>query len=449
MKLQAIHKPTGKTLLVSAGNAPEGQFRKMVLANFPSMCPSEIVVVGTQTSALGSPRETSSPLVDQSEVVWRGSFLDLGGYANMNREICLRLPHHGLSVKIDVLPTGPQVDPMTRGLLGALQSTRLEDEAAATLVVGFTPMSVRPVAGRRTVFFTMMETQGLHREFVDRCNEGATEVWVPCDFYKEVFEEAGVARPIHVIPLGVNQNLYHPGAREPRLRYVEYPSGEEVSSLPEGFRFMSLFGWSYRKGPDVLCRAFLSEFDGAEDVSLVIYSRYMGSSARQHNDFIRDEIMGWYKEAGKALPPRIYHCGEEVPISKLPGCYSAADCFVFCSRGEGFGLPVIEAGACGTPVISAYHTAMTHYLDDEVAFLVEPDKYGPANDRLTWISGYYRDQSFACLEEHETRRFAALMREAHEDGGSASQRADAFRDRILSSYTWDACARRVAERLLV
>ncbi|MBC8076494.1 MAG: glycosyltransferase family 4 protein, partial [Chloroflexales bacterium] len=40
-----------------------------------------------------------------------------------------------------------------------------------------------------------------------------------------------------------------------------------------------------------------------------------------------------------------------VPQGDLPALYSAADAFVFPSLSEGFGLPVVEAMACGTPVL--------------------------------------------------------------------------------------------------
>jgi glycosyltransferase involved in cell wall biosynthesis len=449
VKLEAIHKPSGKVLLSSSGNVREAQFLRTVAANFPSVDPSDVEIVShAATRRMGKAR--ARPLPPRGdEVVWRGSFMDLGGYANMNREICLRLPFHGLRVKVDMLQTGQQVDRQAMSLLRAMSSTTLDDEKMATLVVGFTPMSVRPVQGRRTVFFTMMETQGLHPEFARRCNEGATEVWAPCSFYADVFRAGGITKPVHVLPLGVNHLLYVPGAREPRLRYTEYPSGREVHSLPDDvFRFMALFGWSHRKGTDVLCRSFLRAFDGRDEAVLVIYSRYMASSSPQCNAFIRDEIMGYYEELGKEeLPARIYHCGEEIPIPQLPGCYAAADCFVCCSRGEGFSLPVIEAAACGTPVISACHTGMTQFLDEDVAHLVHPAEYGPADGKLDWITEYYKDQDFALLGEEETDVFSGLMRRVIDEPDEAEDKAGAFRMRVLEDYTWDRCAERVAERL--
>jgi glycosyltransferase involved in cell wall biosynthesis len=371
---------------------------------------------------------------------------DLGGYANLNREIVLRLAQHGYSVKINMLRTAPQVDQMTMNLLKALESTTIADEKNCPLVVGFTPMPVQR-SGRRVIFYTMMESQGLHKEFVARCNSCASEVWVPCRFYEKVFRDAGVCKPISVIPLGTNQHLYTPDAREPEgILYEEFPSGKTVDK-PVGFRFMSLFGWSYRKGPDILCKAFLSAFDAGDDACLVIYSRYMGSSAGTQKDHVRREIMKYIEGCGKQYPPRIYWCGDEIPIPDLPGCYAASDCFVFCSRGEGFALPVVEAGACGIPVVSAMNTGMTEYLDDECAYLVRPEGIAPANDELTWISEFYRDQKFAVMGDKSVGEFARLMREVRDDPAEAARRAERFRKKVIERYTWDKCAAEVASRL--
>lgn len=445
MRLTAINSKTGKTILSIDGTQSEASFRETVKAMVPQVDEGDITFVCEGSMRPRSVGLKRPKMGGGKSVVWRGSFTDLGGYANMNREICLRLWQHGISVKIDMLRTGVQVDASTMGSLKNLDRP-INDEQSCPLVVGFTPMPVQG-RGRKVVFYTMMETQGLHPEFVQRCNSGANEIWVPCKFYERVFKESGIVKPITVIPLGVNQNIYIPSAQEPTLIYEDLLTCERTTKLPIATRFISLFGWSYRKGADVLCKSFLREFSGDDDAILVIYSRYMGSSAEVHKQHVRQEIMSYYAEEKKDNPARIFYCGEEIAIPDLPGCYAAANAFVFCSRGEGFALPVVEAGACGVPVISAYNTAMTEYLDDDVAYLVRSDKVAPANDKLTWISGYYRDQDFAVLGEEEILAFGRHMRSVHADKVEAGRRADLFRQRVLDKYTWDCCTAKVAKRL--
>ncbi len=55
---------------------------------------------------------------------------------------------------------------------------------------------------------------------------------------------------------------------------------------------------------------------------------------------------------------------EKVPENDLPLYYNAADVFVFPSVYEGFGLPPLEAMACGCPVIAANATALPEVVGD-------------------------------------------------------------------------------------
>ncbi len=60
-----------------------------------------------------------------------------------------------------------------------------------------------------------------------------------------------------------------------------------------------------------------------------------------------------------------------VPDEDLPALYSAATCFVYPSFYEGFGIPIIEAMACGCPVITSNNSSMKE-IAGNAAILVDP-----------------------------------------------------------------------------
>ena len=61
----------------------------------------------------------------------------------------------------------------------------------------------------------------------------------------------------------------------------------------------------------------------------------------------------------------------DVPESDLPQLYSQADLFLFASLNEGFGLPPLEAMACGTAVLTSCVTSMPE-VGGDAAFYVDP-----------------------------------------------------------------------------
>lgn len=70
------------------------------------------------------------------------------------------------------------------------------------------------------------------------------------------------------------------------------------------------------------------------------------------------------------LTGRVYFPGF-VANAELPALYSAAALFVYPSLYEGFGLPVLEAMACGTPVVAANRSALPEVVG-EAGLLVDP-----------------------------------------------------------------------------
>jgi glycosyltransferase involved in cell wall biosynthesis len=63
-----------------------------------------------------------------------------------------------------------------------------------------------------------------------------------------------------------------------------------------------------------------------------------------------------------------------VSDAELVELYRAAVCLVFCSRGEGFGFPVVEAMSCGTPVVATGRGSVPEIvLNGDTGIVLEPD----------------------------------------------------------------------------
>jgi glycosyltransferase involved in cell wall biosynthesis len=101
---------------------------------------------------------------------------------------------------------------------------------------------------------------------------------------------------------------------------------------------------------------------------------------------------------------------------ELPLWYNAADLFVYPSRFEGFGLPVLEAMACGTPVVTT-HAASLPEVAGDAALLVSPD------DEAQLIEAMRRALSVGDLRQEMT----------------AKGRAHA------ANFTWDRTARQTID----
>jgi len=71
-----------------------------------------------------------------------------------------------------------------------------------------------------------------------------------------------------------------------------------------------------------------------------------------------------------------------VPDDELPLWYNAADLFVLPSRYEGFGMPIVEAMACGTPVIAADNSSLPEAVG-KAGLLFTPDNTAELAERIT------------------------------------------------------------------
>jgi glycosyltransferase involved in cell wall biosynthesis len=70
-----------------------------------------------------------------------------------------------------------------------------------------------------------------------------------------------------------------------------------------------------------------------------------------------------------------------IPDEELPFLYNAADLFVYPSLYEGFGLPVLEAMACGVPVITSNISSLPEIVG-AAGVLVNPNEINELADKI-------------------------------------------------------------------
>ena len=196
-------------------------------------------------------------------------------------------------------------------------------------------------SGDYKIAFTTTEVDGIPGNWVKCLNE-MDEVWVTSKFSAKAFKKSGVVKPIHVIYEGVDPDFFHPNIAP----FANPPK--------EKFRFFTNFAWGKRKGVDVLFKAFREEFSDKEDVCLMVKTL-----KSYHGHKIKDELKLVYDRKGAA---KVYVYDIEIQKYELGRMYKMGNVFLWPSRGEGFGLPPLEALACGMPVIASNHSAHLEYL---------------------------------------------------------------------------------------
>lgn len=263
-----------------------------------------------------------------------------------------------------------------------------------------------------TVGMTMWEGLEHPKRFASACRI-VDEIWVPGvhDFlsfqkYSTVSEER-----IALMPLGIDTDLFSPTG--PRFS-VKSEDGEEFD-----FTFGVVCGYSSRKGVDLLERAFLERFDASESVTLLIKSD--SNAARLIG---ADLIAAQQGLPQSSLPLILYHF-DPITDAEMPQVFRALDCFAFPSRGEGQGLPPLEAMATGLPTIVTNATGLADFAFEEICFPI-PSAGWRADPNARWVTGEYKETRFAIPDYQELCNVMRFIYEHPEEAAGRGRRAREF-----------------------
>jgi glycosyltransferase involved in cell wall biosynthesis len=224
------------------------------------------------------------------------------------------------------------------------------------------------------------------------------------------------------MPLGVDPDRFHPG-----IKGFPNPNGEYV--------FLASLEWGERKAPELLLRAFSETFSASEPVRLVIKISNTDPSIRV-KETIRS--LGLRSNGGRIS----YLLNRSFPYTQLGSLYRSADCFVSPSRGEGWGMPVLEAMACGLPTIATNWGGHTEFLAKHIAYPLRVRGTIPARAKCP----YYRGFRWADPDEEHLRH---LLRHVYENRDAARERGLRAAREVHARWTWDHAAERILKRIRV
>lgn len=287
------------------------------------------------------------------------------------------------------------------------------------------------------IAYIMFETKDFPKKFIKHLNANADEIWTPSGFNVNNIVNAGWKKPIYVMPLGVDTKRFDPATVE-TFTQAESP----IAYFQKEFIFLSIMGWSERKGVSVLLEAYMREFKVIEPVVLYIKG-------------------GWYdlKKAWEevfAIAKKLNLKHFEMPTivldfniykdEDLPKLYASSDAFVLPSRGEGWGLEYTEAMSMALPVIGTRATAQMEFMTPANSFLIDLDKKEPwkKEPRADWITPDYKGKLFANPSVSSLQK---QMRKVFSNIELQKQIGEFARQDMKEVWTWEHAAAQYKKRL--
>lgn len=351
-----------------------------------------------------------------TQLVWHSTFASPTGYSSSSRAIVAGLAATGLAVRPLYLFDADDAERIYGTVppaIHALQQLPIRLDVPQ-VVYGRGELFCKN-SGSYRIGFTMLETDRLPTHWVAQANL-MDEVWTPTAWGCAVFAASGVRRPLHAIPLGVDVSVFTPGT--PRRE------------LTDRTVFLSVFEWSQRKGWDILLSAYRTAFKPTDPVvlALKIDHRAAGNPLR--------ELAGI---AGDQAPPVAVIYNQVFNPARMAELYRSADCFVLPSRGEGWGMPVLEAMACGLPVIATAWSGPTAFLDDTCGYPLPIRGLVPTGIP----TGPYAD---ACWAEPDFDALVELLRHVHRQRDEARQRGAQAALRA-QAWSWQNSTQTILNRL--
>jgi glycosyltransferase involved in cell wall biosynthesis len=229
---------------------------------------------------------------------------------------------------------------------------------------------------------------------------------------------------LHVVPHGVDPEILRP---DPEAR----SSTRAALGVQHALVYLSLGAMSPNKGVDVLLKAFARVSETEPEAVFFL----KGADALYHSkECVREVLDDLPARARERVAARLIYKGDTYSTRMMADLLRAADVYVSPYRAEGFNLPVLEAAACGVPVICTAGGPTDEFTDESFARRI---RSRPARIQVgpTDVGD--------CLEP-DVDHLVELMHEAARERASWRRSGAIGAAYVAENFTWD----KVTERLL-
>lgn len=235
-----------------------------------------------------------------------------------------------------------------------------------------------PFMTAKRIGYTVVESDRLHPKSIEGAKT-VDEIWVPSEHNRQVFEQYGFKA--RVIP--------YPLVMPPYVDERDIPNRQAIAGVfDSSYVFYCITTFQERKNVLGMITAFLHQFGPNDDVAFLI--KVAGVDAQRA---IKDAAMfvgAVCMDMQIEDPPKIRLLGGEWTEPMLWGLHARGDCYVSLSRGEAFGIPMLDAAAMGNRVLAVKWGGHVDFLPEEnttwVDYRMTPvlQRYPHFNGSMLW-----------------------------------------------------------------
>jgi hypothetical protein len=240
-------------------------------------------------------------------------------------------------------------------------------------------------------------------------------LWVPSEWGRNIAIENGCDKDkIEVVHEGVDGSIFHP--------YLKFKENRP-------FRFLFIGKSEIRKSIIETLTAFANEFGNNDKFELLVKSDFFRNPTEKYN-----ELTQIIKDLNCSNIKLIW--GHQT-LTEMSNLYRRADVFIFPTKAEGWGLPLIEAAACGLPLITTFYSGHTEFLKDITSSCINVP-YDLKEISCPEYQEFYPDAdgNFGKWAVPTIQDIRTCMRKAYDDYATLSEYAVKNSEIVRTKYSW-------------